>query len=124
MMQASAWRSQYRGTVAGTEVMGGRSAWKVELTALTPDVSYPRRVVWVDQETRIPLRQELHAVSGMLLKVWTMADPVDVGGRRFPSRMVIEDVVQKGSRTELTFSDLQFAVPLEAEVFSQRWLER
>ena len=124
MMQASGWKAQYKGNVVGADTLEGHACWKVELNAIAPDVSYPRRVVWVDQATRIPLRQELYALSGMLLKVWTMSDVVAVAGRQVPTRMVVEDQVQKGSRTELVFSDLQFAVPLESEIFSQRWLER
>jgi outer membrane lipoprotein-sorting protein len=124
LMQSSGWKTQYRGEVTGTEAIEGRPCWTIELKATSPDVSYPRRVVWLDKETSLPLRQELYAVSGMLLKVWTMSDPVSVGGRVFPRRMAIEDRVQKGSMTELVFSDLQFAIPLQAEIFSQRWLER
>ena len=87
-------------------------------------MSYPRRLVWVDQATSIPLKQELYALSGMLLKVWTMSDVKAFGGRQFPTRMVVEDKVQQNSRTELVFENMSFAVPLEGEVFSLRWLER
>ena len=124
MMQASAWRKQYGGTVVGEETLDGRKVWKLELKATTPDVSYPRRLVWVDQATYIPLKQELYALSGMMLKSWIMSDVKDFGGRQFPTRMVIEDKVQAGSRTELVFEDIKFAVPLQDEVFSMRWLER
>lgn len=124
MMQASGWRKQYSGVVVGEELLEGRKVWKLELKATTPDVSYPRRLVWVDQATSIPLKQELYALSGMLLKVWTMSDVKDFGGRQFPTRMVVEDKVQQNSRTELVFENMSFAVPLEGEVFSLRWLER
>lgn len=124
MMQASGWRKQYAGAVLGDEMLDGRRTWKLELKATTPDVSYPRRLVWVDQETSIPLKQELYALSGMLLKTWTMSEVKDFGGRQFPTRMVIEDKLQQNSRTELVFEDLKFAVPLQTEVFSMRWLER
>lgn len=124
MMQASAWRKQYGGAVLGEETLDGRKVWKLELKATTPDVSYPRRLVWVDQATNIPLKQELYALSGMLLKTWTMSDVKEFGGRQFPTKMVIEDKVQANSRTEVVFEDLKFAVPLEGEVFSMRWLER
>lgn len=124
MMQASAWRKQYAGTVVGEETLDGRKVWKLELKATTPDVSYPRRLVWVDQATSIPVKQELYALSGMLLKTWTMSDIKDFGGRQFPTKMVVEDKLQQGSRTEIVFEELKFAVPLQAEVFSMRWLER
>lgn len=124
MMQASGWRTLYTGVVAGEEKIDGRTCWKLELKANTPEVSYPRRLVWVDQQTSIPLRQELYALSGMLLKVWTMTDVKDFGGRQFPTRMIIEDKVESGSKTELVFETMNFAVALQEEVFSLRWLER
>ncbi|MFZ5475643.1 MAG: outer membrane lipoprotein-sorting protein [Myxococcota bacterium] len=124
MMQASAWRKAYSGAVVGEEVVEGRKTWKIDMKANDATVSYPRRLVWVDQETYIPVRQELYALSGMLLKVWSMSDVKAYGDRQFPSRMVIEDKVQQGSRTELTFDAIAFHVPLQEEVFSLRWLER
>ena len=87
-------------------------------------VAYPRRTTWVDQETFVPLRQDLFALSGMLLKTWTMSDVKDVQGRRFPMRMTIQDMVRKESVTRIEFKELRFGVPLENETFSLRWLER
>ena len=124
MMQASAWRKLYTGKIVGEEVQDGRKCWKVELLATSDTVSYPKRVSWIDQETYIPLRQELYALSGMLLKVWIMSDVKDFGGRKFPTRMTVEDKVQTGSKTEIVFEQMTFAVALEEEVFSLRWLER
>jgi outer membrane lipoprotein-sorting protein len=124
MMQASAWAELYAGSVLGEETVEGRKCWKVELKATRPDVSYPRRVIFVDQTTYIPVKQELYALSGMLLKTWTMGDIKSFGSRQFPTRMLVEDKVQAGSRTEIVFESIAFAVPLEEEVFSQRWLER
>ncbi len=124
MMQAAGWKKLYTGTVVGEEPIDGHACYKLELKATGADVSYPRRLVWVDKASNIPLRQELYALSGMLLKVWGMSDVKAFGGRQFPTRMLIEDKVQAGSKTELIFEDLKFAVPLEEEVFSLRWLER
>lgn len=124
MMQASGWRKQYTGTIVAEEALPTGKAWKLELKANTPDVSYPKRLVWVDQATNIPVKQELYALSGMLLKTWTMSEIKTFGARQFPTKMVIEDKVQQNSKTELVFEDLKFAVALESEVFSQRWLER
>lgn len=124
MMQAAAWKAMYTGAVTSEEVIDGHKTWKVELKATVPDVSYAKRIVWVDEETYIPLRQELYALSGMLLKTWIMADVKTFGTRQFPTRMIIEDKVQTGSRTEMKFDDMKFAVAVQDEVFSTRWLER
>lgn len=124
MMEASSWRAAYNGTIAGEESYDGRNCWKLSLVAKTPDITYAKRTVWVDEQSYIPLKQELYAVSGMLLKTWTMSNVTNIDGRQWPSKMVIEDKLQQGSRTELVFDSVKFSVPLQEEVFSTRWLER
>lgn len=114
----------YTATISGQEAVDGAACWKLELKANSADVSYPRRVVWVDQKSFIPVKQELYAVSGMLLKTWTMGDVRPVGSRMWAHKMVIEDKVQAGSSTTLTFDSIQFSVALQDEIFSTRWLER
>ncbi len=124
MMEASSWKEKYSGVIEGEDTVDGRKTWKMKLTAKTPDVAYATRVVQVDQQTYIPLRQELYAVSGQLLKVWGMSDVKSIEGRQWPSKMTIEDKLQTGSKTELVFDSVDFSVELEAEIFSTRWLER
>ncbi len=124
LMESSRWQTMYNGTIAAEEVIEGRKCWKVELKAKESTVSYPKRVIWVDQANYIPLRQELYALSGMLLKSWTMGDVRSIEGREFPMKMVVEDQVQKGSVTEIVFEKVTFKVALAEEVFSLRWLER
>lgn len=124
MLEASNWRTQYTATVLPDEMINGRPCWVLDMSAKTPDVSYPKRKVWIDQGWSLPVRQELFALSGMLLKVWTMEDPVQYGTRWYPTKMVIEDKFQQGTRTELVFTELKFSVALEDEVFTTRWLER
>lgn len=124
LMESSRWQKAYQGTIAGEELVEGRKAWKIEMKARDTTVSYPRRVIWVDQASFIPVRQELYALQGMLLKTWLMQDIRKIEGREFPMKMVVEDQVQKGSRTEITFDRVSFQVALPEEVFSTRWLER
>lgn len=124
LMQAQGWHKQYKATLAGEETVDGKKCWKLDMVAVSSDVSYPHRVTWVDESTYIPLKQELYALSGMLLKTWEMGDVKPVGTRQWPMSMTIVDKVQANSSTSLTFTAIQFSVPLEDEVFSQRWLER
>ena len=125
MMSASAWKTAYTATVVASESIGGRPAYKVEMNARDSTVAYPKRVVWVDQTAMIPIKQELYALSGVLLKEWEMSDIRSFpNGRQFPGKMVIRDKLQTGTSTTLTFSEVSFGVSLEEEVFSTRWLER
>jgi outer membrane lipoprotein-sorting protein len=125
LMTSRELRDDYDAAILGEESLDGRDTWQLELTARDETVSYPRRVMWIDKESFIPLKQELFALSGMLLKTWTMGDvEAFEGGRLFPTTMVIQDHVRAGSATRMEFSDIRFGIELEQEVFSLRWLER
>lgn len=125
MMASREMRSRYRSTLSGERVHDGRPCWALELVAVDDTVAYPKRVMLVDKETYIPLLQELYALSGMLLKTWTMSEVKTFpGNRRFATRMTIVDHVKKGSQTELHLDDIEFGVKLQNEIFARRWLER
>lgn len=75
------------------------------------------------QELYIPLKQEFYAHSGMSRKRWTMGEVREFeSGRRFPTRIEVEDHLKRDSRNILDFSEIEFGVELEE--FSVRWLER
>ena len=124
MMASRELEKRYKAKVTGGEKVDGKDCWRVELNAVDDSVSYPKRVTWVDKQTYIPIKQELYALSGMLLKTWTMSDAKKFGERLFPTRMVIQDHVKKDSKTTLEFVNMEFGIKLEDEVFSMRWLER
>lgn len=118
-------REAYEAELIGEEELDGRMTWRLQLTAVDGTVTYPGRIMWIDRETRIPLKQELHALSGMLLKTWTMGDVVEFAdGRMVPHTMVIEDHVRRGSVTRIEFREIRFGIELEEEIFALRWLER
>ena len=119
------WREDYTGTVLGIESVDGRPHYKVELNAKNEDVTYAKRVIWVDVENRVPTRQELYALSGLLVKRWQMTDVRQLeDGRYYPFSMTIQDTLREGTSTTITTTALDLDVALEDEVFSMRWLER
>jgi len=124
MMTSTELRTMYAAKVTGESEVDGRPCWTLEMIATDESVSYPKRISHVDQELFIPLRQELFALSGMLLKTWEMSHSKDFDGRQFPTRMVIQDELKKESRTIIEFGEMVFGVDVPEEVFSKRWLER
>lgn len=124
MMTTEDFDEVYDAKVLGSEQIDGRKVWKVEATAKDDSVTYPRRLIWIDDGHRIPIKQELYALSGMLLKTWTMSDVKEVGGKNVPMKMVIDDALKEGSSTTIEVQSVTFDVPLQDEVFSRRWLER
>lgn len=125
LMASRDMRTRYEAKVVGEDQFDGRTCWKIEMKAKDNGVTYPKRVTWVDKESYIPLKQELFALSGMLIKTWTMTDvKTYAGGRQFPTKMVVEDHVKKESKTRIEFKDIEFGVEHKKEIFSLRWLER
>ena len=124
LMEANDLSSRYDAVLSGEEPKDGYECWKLELTAKDDAVTYTRRVMWLDKATTIPVRQELYALSGMLVKVWTMGDIEAIDGHNTALTMTAEDMLTGGSTTTMSLSDVQYAVPLAEETFSQLWLER
>ena len=124
MLATDDFDDMYTAQVLGSEQLDGRKVWKLEALAKDDSVAYPKRLIWVDDEYRIPTKQELYALSGMLLKTWTMSDVKVIDGKNVPMRMEIKDALKEGSSTVIHTTELTYDVPLEDEVFSRRWLER
>jgi outer membrane lipoprotein-sorting protein len=124
ILESSALKTSYTATLTGEETILDRPVYRLEMVATSNEVAYAKRVSWIDSEYLVPVKEELYAASGMLVKEWTMTEVIDVNGRKFPTLIVVEDKLQANSKTEMRFKSVDFKVDLPEEVFSQRWLER
>ncbi len=114
----------YVATVAGEETVDGRKAFLLELTAKVEDVSYHSQKMWVDSERFVPLKQELYAKSGKLLKQMEMKDVIQVQGRWFPSTVVYKDMLKQGDGTEFKITKIQFDQEIPAYIFTKAVLKQ
>jgi outer membrane lipoprotein-sorting protein len=125
LMASRELRKRYDADVTGESTVDGRGCWLLEMKAKDASVTYPKRISCIDKETYIPLKQDLFALSGMLLKTWTMSNVKDFpGGRKYPSKMTVQDHVKKESVTTIEFKEMEFGIQFPKEIFSLRWLER
>ncbi len=122
MLEQRALLQDYDAKVVGEEKLGGVDCWIVDLTAKADTTTYARRKTWIAKDTYIPLKAERYAKSGLLLKVLTMDQVIAVGTRKFPARMVMQDMARKGSQSEFILSSLKFDEPLSDDTFSRRRL--
>jgi len=119
MMDDSKLIDDYYAVVIGEEVIEDRNCWVLELNAKNEDVSYQIRKIWVDRERYIPLREELYAKSGKLLKRMELTDIRHMGGRWFPGKMVFKDMLKKGDGTEFIIDEIRFDVDIGEHVFTK-----
>jgi len=119
MMNDAPLLEQYKAVVDAVEQVGNRSCWVVTLTAQKPDVSYHQQKMWIDQERNVPLKIEMYARGGKLLKMIELSDVKRIQGRWFPMSMLYKDMLKKGGGTRMTFLDLQLDATLPSGIFTK-----
>jgi len=107
------------------EIVDGRLCYVLFLEGLLDDISYPKRREWVDSEYFLPVKEELYAKSGKLLKSTSMSNIEKIQGRWFPRKFVFKDELKKNSKgTEWIIEDIKFDVEISEEVFLKSKLRK
>ncbi|OGD78409.1 MAG: hypothetical protein A2Y64_02955 [Candidatus Coatesbacteria bacterium RBG_13_66_14] len=119
MMSRHELLDDYDAELEQTEDYRGRSCYVILLTARRPDVTYRTRRVWIDVELLVPLKQEMFAASGTLLKESTMGGIAQYGDRWYPTVTVMRDLVRGSGKTTVTMSNLTFDVEIPDGTFSK-----
>ncbi|HOC25724.1 MAG TPA: outer membrane lipoprotein-sorting protein [bacterium] len=114
----------YEPLIAGEEELDGRPVWILELSARVSDAAYPRQKLWVDRERFVPLRQELYARSGKLLKTALLSDLQRVGGRWYPMQVLYKDMLKQGKGTEFRTIQIAFDQAIPEWIFSKAALKQ
>lgn len=114
----------YLAEVTGSEKTGDRLCWVLKLTALDPAMTYQGMKIWVDQQRDIPLKEELYAKSGTLLKRTDLSEVVSLNGRWFPKRILFKDILKEGEGTEFFFEDIKFNEKIPDYIFSKASLKK
>lgn len=114
----------YEATISGHEEIEGRDTWVLDLKAIVADVAYHSQKVWVDSERFVPLKQEMFAKSGQLLKRTTLSDVQKVQGRWFPMTIVYKDMLKDGKGTEFRVKSAKFNQEIPDHIFTKAALKQ
>jgi outer membrane lipoprotein-sorting protein len=115
----------YQVKLAGEERVEGRDCYVLDLTAKPgAEVAYARRKQWITKAEFVPVREELYAQSGKLLKRSSSSGLKRFGDRWFAMEGSMENLLKKGSKTRLLVEELQFGVALPPQAFSKEALHR
>jgi len=120
MMEDRPLMDLYEATLESSVEIDGRDHWIVLLTAKVKGLSYPMRRAWIDKEYLLPIKEELYAKSGKILKTSTMDGIKKVQGRWFPSRFIFKDELKRNSKgTEWIIEEIEF----DTEIPDSRFLK-
>jgi outer membrane lipoprotein-sorting protein len=109
----------YEAVITGEENIGGRQAWVLHLEAIVDDATYHSQKIWIDKERYVPVRQEMYAKSGQLLKETEMRDVRRIGERWFPTTIIFKDALKQGDGTELRMTDIRFDQDIPEYIFTK-----
>ena len=125
MMEEQPLLEMYNATLEGTEIINNRIHHVLLLEAKITGLSYPKRRAWVDAEYLLPMKEELYAKSGKLIKSTSMDGVKKVQGRWFPTRFIFRDELKRNSRgTEWIIDDIQFDIDIPDSRFSKALLRK
>jgi outer membrane lipoprotein-sorting protein len=124
MMEDPHLLNHYTGKVDGEENLDERNCWVISLTANTSDVAYQAQKLWVDKDRFIPLRKELYAKSGVLLKKMELSDVIQIQSRWFPKKILFKDVLKEGDGTEFQIMEINFNTKIPDYIFSKASLKK
>ena len=119
MMDNAELLEDYDARVIGSEVIDERDCWIVELQAKTAEINYQTRKIWVDKIRYIPLKEELYAKSGKLLKKLELSEIRKIGNRWYPQKMVFKDMLKKGAGTEFIIDKIEFDTEIPEHIFTK-----
>ena len=125
MMEDRPLQEIYKATITGSETREGRDHWVITMEAKVTGLPYPKRKTWVDKEYFLPIKEELYAKSGKLLKTATLKNIKKIQGRWFPKKFIYKDELKRNSRgTEWIIDDIEFDVNIPSSRFSKALLRK
>ncbi|KAF0130371.1 MAG: Uncharacterized protein FD155_1671 [Bacteroidetes bacterium] len=124
MMDDRKLSEMYESKIIGNELLGDRKTLILELTAKVVDVAYYSQKIWVDAERYVPLKQEMYAKGGKLLKQTEMKDVTKVQNRWFPLTVVYKDMLKQGDGTIFKITTIAFNQEIPAFIFTKAALKQ
>jgi outer membrane lipoprotein-sorting protein len=124
MMDDRELMEMYEAVIVGQEVLDDQNTYVLELTAKVEDVSYHKRKMWIDTEKFVPLKEDLFAKSGQLLKRSTLTDVQKIQGKWFPMKIMYKDMLKQGDGTEIQMTRIEFDQEIPDYIFSKAALKK
>ncbi len=125
MMETRSISEIYNLTLEESIFIDNRDHWVIYMEAKVKGLSYPKRRAWIDKEYFLPIKEELYAKSGKLLKTTSMSNIKKTQGRWFPFHYKFKDELKRNSRgTEWIINEIEFDNEISESRFSKALLRK
>ncbi len=123
-LESRDFRKTYTASLKGEDTVDGRRCLVVQLDAKVSTAPYDRRVMWIDAERWVVLKEEMYAKSGKLLKTSATLEVKRIGDRWFPVQSEIVSKLRKDTKTEFVMDKVELDVKLDQNQFTMSALKK
>jgi len=123
-LESKDFHAKYDATLKGKDNVDGRDCYVVQLDAKVPTAAYDRRLMWIDVERYVVLKEEMYAKSGKLIKTSAALEVQRVGERWYPSRTEFVSKLRNNTKTVFAMSTIEFNVALDPRQFTMAALTK
>lgn len=113
----------YTPAILRQETVAGQVYDVLELIATRPDVTYGKVLLWVERNTRHPLKAEFYAISGRLLKTCLYGQYKEIAGRLRPTQLIMRDATVAGQYSTMTYERMTVE-PLPDKYFTKDYMKK
>jgi len=104
------------------EMLGKIPVYRIEIIAKVNDVSYPRRIYWVQKDNSLPLKEQGFSGSGTLMHTSYFLNYTEIENRFIPVKQLYVDEFEKGNKTIVEISGISLK-QLDDVIFTKAYLE-
>lgn len=123
MVGGSNYKDDYDSELVGEEKIDGDLCYKLSTIPTKDSIDYSKMKMWVRKDDFMPLKLEFYDEDGELHKIMINNNYKDIDSHLTPEKIVMKDV-QKGTKTILKLSDVQYDIELPDPIFTTRYLKR
>jgi outer membrane lipoprotein-sorting protein len=123
-LESQDFKAKYSASLKGSEAQDGRDCYVIELTAKVPTAAYDRRVLWIDSERYVVLKEEMYAKSGKLLKTSTTLEVAKVRDRWYPSKTQLESKLRANTKTVFSMTKIELDAAVDPKKFTMAALRK
>jgi len=115
----------YTHRLSGIVTLDGEKVYRVEsIPKPEAAVVWGKIVYFIRVADRIPVKQEYYSERNELIRVMTFSHVQSMGGRRIPTRWVMQPVRKPDHRTQMVIREMTFDQPLSPGFFTLLNLKR
>jgi len=124
MMEERKLSEIYTAKIVKEDNFNNTPVWIMELLSKVECLAYHKRTLWIDKNKYVPLKENLYAKSGTLLKTTTFTDIRKINARWYPMKINYKDMLKDGKGTDFVILNISFDSNIPKEYFSKNILKR